>query len=130
MVVCSSFRRVSTTLAWLALAITVLVASHATSNAGEIHKGAVMQVKANSIWFQDTAMLTHWQQLKKNGDAAALEAYEHKVLGNRDAWQFILPINVRILSRNLSKHQVNVEMKTEGRMADTKWSIAEEALER
>lgn len=98
MTVHPKFLRVSATLSRLATALVFLLVSEPSSHAGEIRKGAVMQVKANSIWFQDTAMLTHWQQLKKNGDAAALEAFEHKALGDRDAWQFILPINVKIFS--------------------------------
>jgi hypothetical protein len=55
---------------------------------GEIQKGATMQVKPNSIWFQDVAMLTHWQRLKKSGDAAALASYQDSALSHRDAWQF------------------------------------------
>jgi hypothetical protein len=47
-----------------------------------------MQVKPNSIWFQDVAMLTHWQRLKKSGDAAALASYQDSALSHRDAWQF------------------------------------------
>jgi hypothetical protein len=33
---------------------------------------ATMHVRPNSIWFQDAAKLTHWQQLKKSGNSAAL----------------------------------------------------------
>ena len=48
-----------------------------------------MQVKPNSIWFEDTAKLTRWQQLKKSGNAAALTSYQDQALSKRDAWQFL-----------------------------------------
>jgi hypothetical protein len=70
------------------LSLSFLLALGLTAFAGGIEKGATMQVKANSIWFQQEAELARWQQLKKNGDTAALAAYQEKVLSNRDAWQF------------------------------------------
>ena len=89
-----------------------------------------MQVKANSIWFQDQSELTHWQQLKNKGDTAALAAYQEKVLGNRDAWQFTNPLTVKILGYDQAKHQVHVEMTTEGRMQGTDWRLDPDALAR
>lgn len=47
--------------------------------------------------------------------------YEDKMLSNRDAWQFGNQLAVKILSYDSSKQQVNVEMKTPGRMLGTKW---------
>jgi hypothetical protein len=85
-------------------------------------------VKANSIWFQNQSELTHWQQLKNKGDTTALAAYQEKVLGNRDAWQFINPLTVKILGYDLAKHQVHVEMTTEGRMQGTDWLLDPDAL--
>ena len=38
----------------------VLIALSGNSIAGEIRKGATMQVKSNSIWFEDVAKLTRW----------------------------------------------------------------------
>jgi hypothetical protein len=96
--------------------------------AGEIRTGATMQVKPNSIWFQDAAQLTRWQQLKKGGDLKALASYQDKVLSNRDAWQFINELTVKILGYERGKNQVNVEMKTEGRMLGTKWLLDADAL--
>ena len=50
-----------------------------------------MQVRANSVWFQDETNLTHWQQLKKSGDTSALTSFQEQVLSQRDAWQFVNP---------------------------------------
>ncbi len=100
------------------------------SLAGEIRKGASMEVKANSIWFQELKDLTRWQQLKKSGNAKALIAYEEKVLGDRDAWQFLSQLTVNVISYDAAKRQVNVEMKTPGRMLGTKWFLDSDAVVR
>ena len=83
--------------------------------AGDIRKGATMQVKPNSIWFEDAARLTRWQQLKTGDDPAALASYQEELLSQRDAWQFINPLTVKILKHEPGKNRVSVEMKTEGR---------------
>jgi len=83
--------------------------------AADMRAGAIMQVKANSIWFDEAADLTQWQKLKKGGDAAALAAYEKDKLGSRDAWQFINPLTVKVLTYRQRTNQVEVEMKTKGR---------------
>ncbi len=88
-----------------------------------------MQVKPNSIWFQDAAKLTHWQQLKQGGDASALASYQEEMLSRRDAWQFINRLTVTIRRFQPGKHQVNVEMKTRGRLRGTKWVLDADALE-
>jgi hypothetical protein len=62
------------------LTLLVLVVLGIDSFAGEIRKGATMEVKPNSIWFQDAARLTHWQEPKKSGNAPALTSYQHEVL--------------------------------------------------
>jgi hypothetical protein len=108
----------------LVLALTI------TSLAGEIRKGATMEVKANSIWFQETKDLTRWQQLKKSGNSNALADYQEKLLSNRDAWQFINPLTVNVISYDAAKRQVNVEMKTPGRMLGTKWFLDSDAVVR
>jgi hypothetical protein len=82
-----------------------------------------MVVKPNSIWFQDTAMLTHWQKLKKSGNKAALNSYQEQKLHNRDAWQFLSPVEVKILGRTPKTHQVSVETLSEGRMQGTQWVL-------
>ncbi len=96
--------------------------------AADIKAGAIMQVKPNSIWFQDKSQLAQWQKLKKAGNAAALSAYEAKVLGTRDAWQFINQLEVKILDYEPAQHRVNVEMLTEGRMQGTDWLLDPDAL--
>ena len=105
----------------LLVAFTWLTLSQA--NAADIRVGATMQVKPNSIWFEETARLTQWQRLKAAGNAAALARYESKALSSRDAWQFTAPLTVKILAHDPAKNQVSVEMQTEGRLVGTKWVI-------
>ena len=94
----------------------------------EIQKGASVQVKKDSIWFQEVSALAHWQALKKGGNKKALGDYEDKMLSNRDAWQFGSQLEVAVLSYDSKKQQVNVEMKTAGRMLGTKWWLDASAL--
>ena len=105
------------------LALLVLVVCSVGSLAGEFRAGATMTVKPNSIWFEETADLTRWQQLKKARNAAALTAYQEGKLRNRDAWQFSYPMVVKILGYEPKTNQVSVEMLTEGRMLGTKWVL-------
>ena len=88
-----------------------------------------MQVKAHSIWFDTAAQLTKWQRLKKSGNATALAAYEKKTLGERDAFQFIYPLSVKVLRYDRARKQVEVEMRTPGRFQDTTWAVDASALE-
>ena len=97
------------------LALMLLAALATASLAAGIRAGAVMQVKPNSIWFDQAADLAKWQELKKSGDAAALAAFEKDKLGNRDAWQFLNPLTVKVLTYRAQTQQVEVEMKTKGR---------------
>ena len=76
--------------------LIVLAVAHATS-AADIRAGAIMQVKPNSIWFDEAIDLAQWQALKKKGDETALAAYEKSKLSSRDAWQFINPLTVKVL---------------------------------
>ena len=110
----------------LSLLFVLTIASYA----GEIRKGATMQVKANSIWFQDVASLTQWQQLKKSANPKVLAAYQEKELSKRDAWQFTNQLSVKILSYDSAKSQASVEMRTPGRMLGTNWWLDAEALVR
>ncbi|MEA2964459.1 MAG: hypothetical protein QOI46_4557 [Alphaproteobacteria bacterium] len=110
------------------LSLFILLALGAGSLAAEIRQGATMQVKSDSIWFDDAAKLTRWQELKKGGDAAAFKSYQEDALSERDAWQFTGPLTVKILSYKRTNNQVNVEMKTKGRMLGTKWFLDPEAL--
>jgi hypothetical protein len=96
--------------------------------AGEIRAGATMQVRPNSIWFQDADKFAHWQRLKRRGNSTALASYQDKVLSNRDAWQFINQLRVRVLRFEPGKHRVNVEMRTEGRLLGTKWLLDSDSL--
>jgi len=97
--------------------------------AGDIRPGAAMHVKANSLWFADTAKLTRWQRLKKRSDAAALAAYETKTLRERDAFRFIDPLAIKVLRYDRAKNRVEVQMTTPGRFQDTTWAVDASALE-
>ena len=110
------------------LTVLVLVALMTGAFAKPIRKGAVLQVKPNSIWFDESAQLTHWQELKKSGNAAALTSYQEQMLGQRDAWQFVKPLKVKILRYEPATSQVNVEMKTTGRLQGTTWWLDASAM--
>jgi hypothetical protein len=103
------------------LILAILVTFGFTCFGAVIQKRANMQVKADSIWFQDASALARWQALKKSGNQKALAGYEDKMLSDRDAWQFTKQLAVKVLSYDTAKHQVNVEMTTSGRMLGTKW---------
>ena len=103
------------------LTVLILVATITAAFAGPIRKGAVTQVKPNSIWFDESAQLTHWQELKKSGNAAAVTSYEQQMLSQRNAWQFLKPGE---------RSQVNVEMKTAGRLQGTTWWLDASAVGR
>ena len=64
------------------LALLILPTLGVGCFAAEIRKGATMQVKPDSIWFEDAAKLTRWQELKKGGDAAALASYQEDALSD------------------------------------------------
>ena len=110
------------------LALLVLAASATGALAGEIRKGAIMQVKPDSIWFEDAAKLTQWQKLKKSGKPAALASYQEGIRTRREAWQFIAPRTVKILSHRPAANRVRVEMMTEGRMRGSIWLLDTSAL--
>ena len=86
-----------------------------------------MQVKPNSIWFQDADKFTRWQELKTS-DSTALASYQDEVLSDRDAWQFTKWLTVKVLSYEPRKNQVNVEMKTAGRLLGSTWLLDADAL--
>ncbi len=117
--------------AFIACAAAALPFAAALGNgsfAGEIRKGATMQVKPNSIWFEDAAKLAQWQQLKKSGNTTALTSYQDEMLSHRDAWQFINQLTVKILRHEPGKNRVNVEMKTPGRLLGSTWLLDADAL--
>jgi len=108
--------------------LSLLLATAIASFAGEIQKGATVQVKADSIWFQKVKELSHWQRIKKSGDSKALEAYQQKEMGERDAWQFGNQLGVKIISYDAATNQVHVKMLTPGRMLGTDWFLDADAL--
>ncbi len=113
------------------LALVILAALSVDSHAGEIRKGATVQVRPDSIWFEDAARLTEWQRRKKDDNPAAFASYQEQLLSNREAWQFIKPQTVKILKFSPRDNQVNVEMQTPGgRLSGSKWFVDADALAR
>jgi hypothetical protein len=110
------------------LSLLLMAALNGSAFAGDITKGAAMQVKPNSIWFQDNGQLAQWQKLKQAGNSQALAAYEKKVLGSRDAWQFTYQLDVKVLDYTPAQHRVSVEMTTDGRMKGTDWVLDPDAI--
>ena len=111
-------------------ATLALAAGWASSSiGGEIQVGGTFEVKANSIWFEDVAGLTRWQRLRKRGHAKALSSYQAKVLSKRDAWQFVNPRTVKIISFDRGKHQVKVEMTSPGRFLGSTWFLDSAAFQ-
>lgn len=60
---------------------------------------------------------------KEGRQTKALADYEDKVLSNRDAWQFMNQLSVKVLSYDSGKQQVTVELTDPGRLQGTKWFI-------
>ncbi len=113
----------------LLLATTILSLSVCPLSAAEIRQGDTAVVKANSVWFLDAAKLGEWQALKAANDSAGLAAYQDKVLGEREAWQFSDPLEVKVLGTEPARGQVSVEMKMPGRMQGTPWFVDRGALD-
>lgn len=109
--------------------VIILVALANACLAGEVRKGATMQVKADSIWFQDAEKFARWQTLKKGGDAKALAAYQEEALHQRDAWQFTKPLAVKILGVTPKASRVDVEMTTAGRLQGSRWLLDIDAID-
>jgi hypothetical protein len=118
----------------LAASVTGAFARHvkrgAVVHGAVVHKGAVVEVKPNSIWFEEADKLTHWQELKNGGNEAALTTYQEQMLGRREAWQFLKPLKVKILRYEPATSQINVEMKTAGRMQGSTWWLDASAVGR
>jgi hypothetical protein len=116
------------TLKIIGLTLSILLGSSLGPLAGEVRKGATMVVKPDTIWFEDAARLTRWQQLKKGTDPGALASYQDAALSTRDAWQFTNALTVEILRHEPRRNQVNVKMKTPGRFLGTTWWLDGDAL--
>jgi hypothetical protein len=111
----------------------MLLGSTAVTLAEPIRVGDAVQVRPNSIWFQDAATLAKWQRLRKARraqvlDARALAGFERRVLHARDAWRFVNPLAVKIVGRSETAHRVTVKMTTEGRMKGSVWMLDDSAL--
>ena len=94
----------------------------------QIVVGKAANVRANSIWFQEPDRLAQWQKLKREGNGAALASYEQEVLGSREAWQFTVQLDVRVLSYSEADQQATVELTTPGRLSGTEWFLDANAI--
>lgn len=111
------------------LALAVLAAMSASVLAADIRKGATMQVKANTLWFEDAGKLARWQRMKKKSDAPTLAKLEQSMLRAREALQLVNPQPVTVLDFDAKTGRVRVEMTGEGRMQGTRWVVDEGAVE-
>jgi hypothetical protein len=111
-----------------AIALALSGAAALADGTDGVRIGAVVQVKPNSVWFEGADQLEHWQDLQRGGDAAAFAAYQDGLLRQREAWQFIDPLEVKILRRGPKAHQVNVRMLTEGRFKGSIWMLDADTL--
>ncbi len=111
-----------------AAALLLAAALSIGSLAGEIQNGATLEVKPNSIWFEDADKLAKWQQTRNSGDSRAFASYQDQILSEREAWQFVNPLTVKVLGFEPGKSQVKVEMTTPGRLLGSTWFLDDEAL--
>ena len=112
----------------LAVALLFAVNLSVGAVAGEISNGDIVQVKPNSIWFENADTLAGWQSLKKSGDQAALQSYQDSKLSERTAWQFTSQLAVRVISLAAESNQANVEMTSPGRLNGSAWFLDAEVL--
>jgi hypothetical protein len=112
------------------LAVFLLLAGlGGISFAADIRKGAIVQVKANALWFEDAGKLARWQRMKKKSDAPTLAKLEQSMLRAREALQLVNPQTVKVLDFDAKTSRVRVEMTGEGRMQGTRWVVDEGAVE-
>ena len=111
---------------FLALLIGAFLTTGALADG--IKPAATMQVKPNTIWFDQAAQLARWHHLQASGDAKALAAYQDQMLNQRDAWRFVYQLRVKVLGYDASKHEAHVRMLTEGRFAGLDFYIDADAL--
>jgi hypothetical protein len=110
------------------LSLLLLATLSSGAFAADITVGAMMQLQANSMSFETADQLAKWHDVKKNSSPAALAKYEQTQMHARDAWQFLDNIDVKILGYDLAKAQVEVQMKTAGRLSDSTWFVDPTAL--
>jgi len=115
------------TLAALAIALATATAAVAGDTVS-LATGATATVRANAIWFQEPEMLARWQALRRSGDAKAFDDYQRQALNERDAWQFLRPLPVKVIGYDAASRQANVEMLTPGRLEGSVWYLDADAF--
>jgi hypothetical protein len=92
--------------------------------AAEIHEDDTGYIANNSIWFTDEPDLAVWKRVRQVFTPKDVEAYQNIILEARQAWQFIAgPLKVKVISYNAERHEIEVKMLTEGRLAGTDWWV-------
>lgn len=107
----------------LALPIDWRTGDTRSARAPSAAAGQTLTVKADTVWFQDLAMLKSWQSLKASGNPAALSTFEDTALAERGAWRFSNPLTVKVLRFDPETKEVEVELQTPGRLEGTRWYL-------
>lgn len=96
--------------------------------AGDVKTGDTVHVKPMSIWFEEREQLAAWQAVKQKGEGKALEDYEKNVLAEREAWQFVNPLEATVLGHEPKRHEVKVRLLSEGRLKDSIWFVDDSTI--
>ena len=77
------------------LLMLLLIAGHALG--GDLRKGEVVTVKADSFWFPERQDLVTYSRVADRINSDARAAYEEALCGTRTCWQFGSAQRVRVL---------------------------------
>ena len=92
--------------------------------AAEIHEGDTAYIANNSIWFTNEEDLAVWKCVRQVFAPKDVEAYQSIILEVRQAWQFIAgPLEVKVISYDTERHQMQVKMITKGRFEGADWWV-------
>jgi hypothetical protein len=111
------------------VAVFALAVLASSALAIDIRAGSTMHVKAGTTFFQeDDGDMTHWQELMKAGDTKAAAAYADEISAQRDAWQFVNQMTVKIVSYDAANNRVHVQLTDPGRFQGTTWLVDPSAV--
>jgi len=105
------------------IAAAILYLAGAYAEAAEIHDGDTGYIANNSIWFTNETDLSVWKRVRQAFAPKDVKTYQQIILEERQAWQFSGPTKVKVISYWANQHEINVKMLTEGRLADSEWSV-------
>ncbi|QUS37817.1 hypothetical protein RPMA_02260 [Tardiphaga alba] len=107
------------------LLIASPVASHGTS---AYRSGTVIDIKANTLLFQDQTTASTWRKLKAGRDERLLLDFERSVIATRTAWSFTRTVSTKVLRYDPAKPYLQVKLTSDGRMRGSVWILATEQL--